>query len=127
MQLQMQDIIAFSSFYETVKNQKVSVKTAYKMAQLAKAVDSQLEFYREKLQNIIQEYGEKDKSGAPVPTEDGEGIKLKPGTETACYEAMKDLQELEVELPDIGFTIEEFDNVEMSIMEFSAILPFIKD
>jgi hypothetical protein len=42
MQLKMQDILNFSAFYETVKSQKLSMKTAYRLAQLSKAIDGEL-------------------------------------------------------------------------------------
>ena len=127
MQLKMQDILGFSAFYETVKAQKLSMKTAYRLAQLAKAIDGELQFYREKLQAIIQEFGEMDVEGKPVATDDGSGIKLRPGTEAQCFNAMRELQEIEVTLPDIKFHIEDFGDIELSMAEMSAALPFIEE
>ena len=127
MQLKMQDILGFSTFYETVKVQKLTMKTAYRLAQLAKVIDGELQFYREKLHAIVQEFGEMDEEGKPVVTDDGNGIKLRPGTEDQCFNAMKELQELEVTLPDIKFHIEDFGNVELNMAEMTAILPFIEE
>lgn len=127
MQLKMQDILGFASFYETVKAQKLSMKIAYRLAQLAKAIDGELQFYRERLQAIIQEFGETDEEGRPIATEDGDGIKLRPGTETQCFSAMRELQEIEITLPDIKFHIEDFGDVELSMTEMAAILPFIEE
>jgi hypothetical protein len=127
MQLKMQDILGFTAFYDTVKSQKLSMKTAYRLAQLAKAVDEELQFYREKLQTIVQEFGELDENGQPVPTDDGNGIKLRPGTEAECFAAMKELQEIEVTLPDIKFHIDDFGDVELSTAEIGTVLPFIEE
>ena len=127
MQLKMQDILGFSAFYETVKSQKLSMKIAYRLAQLAKAIDGELQFYRDKLQAIIQEYGEMDEQGKPVPTEDGNGIKLRPGTDMQCMAAMYELQMLDVTLPDIKFNLEDFGDIELSMTEMTAILPFIEE
>ena len=127
MQLKMQDILGFTAFYETVKAQKLSMKIAYRLAQLAKAIDEELQFYREKLQAIVQEFGEMDEDGKPVATDDGNGIKLRPGTEAQCFNAMKELQEIEVTLPDIKFHIEDFGNVELSMTEMAAVMPFIEE
>lgn len=127
MQLKMQEILGFASFYEIVKNQKLSMKTAYRLTQLAKAIDEELQFYREKLQEIIKEYGEMDENGQPVSTNDGAGIKLRTGVEPECYAAMQELQNFEVTLPDIKFNIDEFDNVELSTSEIGAIIPFIEE
>ena len=127
MQLKMQDILGFTSFYDTVKSQKLTMKTAYRLARLAKAIEDELQFYREKLQAIIHEYGEMDEQGNPIPTEDGNGIKLRPGTEADCFTAMKELQEINVELPDIQFSIEDFENIELTINDIAVMLPFFKD
>jgi hypothetical protein len=127
MQITMQSILGFAPFYETVKSQKLPMKTAYRLAQLAKAVDSELQFYREKMQSIVAEYGEKDEDGHPISTEDGNGIKLRAGTEALCFNAIRELQELEVNLPDITFSIEDFGAIELSAEEMTVILPFIAD
>lgn len=127
MQLKMQDILGFSACYESIKVQKLPMKVAYRLAQLAKAADNEMQFYRDKLQAIVMEYGEMDSNGQPVPTEDGEGIKLKSGSEAACYKAMQELQEIEINMPDIFFTVEELDTIELSAIEISTLLPFIKE
>ena len=127
MQLKMQDILNFSDFYNSVKTQKITMKTAYRLAQLAKTIETELQFYREKLQAIIAEYGEKDENGQPIPTEDGGGIKLRPGSEQECVAAMQELQELEITLPDIKFNIEDFGSIELSVENISAILPFVEE
>ena len=127
MQLKMQEILGFASFYESAKSQKLSMKTAYNLARLAKAIDNELQFYREKLQAIIAEYGEKDAEGKLIPTEDGEGIKLRAGSEEVCFAAMRELQDIDINLPDIKFAIEDFGNIELSPAETVAIFPFIKE
>lgn len=127
MQLKMQEILGFAEFYEAVKTQKISMKTAYRLAQLANAIENELKFYREKVQAIIAEYGEKDENGNPVPTENGEGIKLIAGKENECLLAMRDLQELEVALPDIKFNIEDFGDAELSTSAIGVALPFIEE
>ena len=127
MQLKMQDILGFPVFYETVKSQKLPMKIAYRLAQLSKAIDGELQFYREKLQAIIQEYGETDEEGKPIFTEDGSGIKLRPGTDMQCMAAMHELQMLDVMLPDIKFHLEDFGDIELSMAEMAAILPFIEE
>lgn len=127
MQLKMQDVLGFVTFYETVKNQKLTMKTAYKLAQLARAVESESTFYRETLSKIIDQYGQKDERGEPIPTEDGAGVKLIAGKEEECYKAVLELQNVDIDLPDIQFDIEEFANIELTVTEMGAILPFLKD
>ena len=127
MQLKMQQLLGFSGFYEAVKSEKISMKTAYRLSQLASAIDKELQFYREKLKEILEKYGEKDEKGEFVPTADGGGFKLRPGTDYDCFKDMQELQEIEVELPDIKFHIDDFGNAELSTAVISAIVPFIED
>lgn len=126
MQIKMKDILGFSSFYNEVKSQKLSMKVSYNIARLAKAVEQELEFYREKFTAIIQEYGDKDENGNPIPIDDG-GIKIKPGFEHECYHAIDELQNLEVELPDVKFSIEDFGNVEIEPITVNLIIPFLEE
>lgn len=127
MQLKMQDVLSFVTFYETVKNQKLTMKTAYKLAQLARAIESESTFYRETLSKIIDQYGQKNEQGELIPTEDGTGVKLMAGKEEECYKAVFELQNVDIDLPDIQFDIEEFANIELTVTEMGAILPFLKD
>jgi hypothetical protein len=91
MQLKMQDILGFSSFYGAIRSQKLSMKTAYRLTQLARAIEEEMQFYRDKLQAIIEEFGEMDEEGRPILTEDGGGVKLRQGVERQCFDAMREL------------------------------------
>lgn len=127
MLVRMQSLLNFTNFYEMVKGQKLNIKTAYKLTQLARAVEIELQFYQDKMKSIINEYSLLDENGKPIQLENGEGVKIRPGTEEECYKAIFELQSIEVTLPDIQFTFEEFTNVEITVEQMSAIIPFLKD
>lgn len=122
----MSNIINFNVFYNEVRNAKIPLKLAFKLSNLTKAVNEKTEFYREELQKILKEYGEFDENGNIIPTDNGRGIKVKPGTEVECMTKINELQSLEVELPDITFDIEEFGNIELTLDVFNIITPFLK-
>lgn len=127
MQIKAQAILDFANFYQKVKSSKMSIKTSYKLAKLATAIEAEVVFYREKLQTIIQTYGEFDENGQIIQIENGNGVKIKPGSEVECAGAIQELENLEVTLPDINFTLEEFDNIELSPEEICSIIPFITE
>lgn len=126
MLIKMKDILNFTTFYDSIKFTKLPIKTSYRITQLAKTIETELSFYRTKLQEVVDEYGEKDENDMFVLTNDG-GIKIRPNMEKECYEVMSELQELEITLPDITFTFEEFDNIELEPQLMEAIFPFIKE
>jgi hypothetical protein len=127
MQIELYQILEFPAFFEKVKSQKISFKTSYKLAMLAKEVEVQCKFYTENFSNIVMTYSEKDENGSPIPTEDGQGVKLLPGVADECYDKINELRSLPIILPDTTFSIDEFVNLELSPMEVNAIIPFIKE
>jgi hypothetical protein len=54
-------------------------------------------------------------------------IKIIPGKEEECAKKITELRELEVSLDDFKFNIDEFENLNLTISQMSAILPFITE
>ena len=126
MTLKMYAITDFPSFYEKVKSQKLPFKTSYKIALLANEVQKHIDFYQENFRNLLMEYSKKDENGNPLPTENGQGILLIEETMDEAYQKLTELRELDVELPDVKFSPDDFDKVELSPKEMVVIMPFIE-
>lgn len=125
MTLKMYAIIDFPSFYEKVKSQKLPFKTSYKIALLANEVQKHIDFYQEQFRNLLMEYSKKDEQGNPIPTEDGQGVLLVEETMNEAYTKLAELRELDVELPDTKFSVDDFGDIELSPEEMVIIMPFI--
>ena len=76
MTLKMYQITDFPIVFEKVKAQKLPFKTAYKLTLLAQEIEKHINFYQEKFREVVAEYSQKDENGDPVPTDDGQGVKL---------------------------------------------------
>ena len=72
------------------------------------------------------EYGKKDENGNIIPTDDGQGVLLAEATMNEAYAKLAELRELDVELPDTKFSLDDFDNIEISPEEMMIIMPFIE-
>ena len=127
MKLKMYQIIDFPSFFEKVKSQKLPFKTSYRLTILTQEIEKHINFYQEKFRELILTYSEKDEAGNPVPTDDGQGIKLAEATMQEAYAKLAELRGLDVELPDTKFSIDDFADVELSPIEMNVILPFIAE
>ncbi len=127
MTLKMYQIIDFPSFFEKVKSQKLPFKTSYRLTILTQEIEKHINFYQEKFRELILTYSEKDEVGNPVPTDDGQGIKLAEATMQEAYAQLAELRGLDVELPDTKFSIDDFADVELSPIEMNVILPFIAE
>ena len=126
MTLKMYQLIDFPAFYEKVKSQKLPFKTSYRVALLVNEVQKHIDFYQESFRNLLMEYSKKDEEGNPVPTEDGQGVLLKEETMGEAYEKLAELRELDVELPDTKFSVDDFGSIELSPEEMVIIMPFIE-
>jgi hypothetical protein len=126
MTLKMYQLIDFPTFYNKVKSQKLPFKTSYKIALLSQEVQKHIDFYQESFHNLLIEYSKKDENGEPVSTADGQGVLLKEETMNEAYAKLDELRNLDVELPDTKFSIEDFDNIEISPEEMIIIMPFIE-
>ena len=119
-------ITNFPSLFTKVKSQKLPFKTSYKLTLLAQEIQKHVDFYQEQFRNLIMEYSKKDEQGNPLPTKDGQGVLLAEETMSEAYAKLSELHDIDVELPDIKFSVDDFDKVELSPEEMLVIMPFIE-
>lgn len=127
MTLKIYEILPFQEFYSFAASTHLPIKTSYKFARMATAVEKNIEFYQTSFRNIVSEFAQVDANGNFIPTEDGQGVKIQEGKEIECNARLVELNSLEVELPDVKFTIDELDGCELTPAEMVKFLPFIVD
>lgn len=102
------------------------IKLVYKLTKFFEVVNKEAEFYREELAKILNEYAERDEEGKIATTDDGLSVKIKKGCLAVCEEKLQELADLEVEAPDIKFTMDELPEG-LSVQELSYLMPFIEE
>jgi predicted transcriptional regulator len=123
----MYEILELQTLYGSIANIKLPLKTTYKFTRLMKRAETELEFYQAKFQEIVAEFGEKDDNGQYKLTEDGQSIVIIAGKEQECNAKLFELRNLDVEINDIKFTIEELEGIDISISELACIMSLIED
>ena len=124
--MKMYEVLALQNFYASVQDKKMPVKTAYKLSRLARKAEEEVQFYQKEFGRIVNEYALRE-NGQLVYSDDMTSIKIIPGKEDECNEKIIELKELEIDLAGIEFTIEELENLELTLAEMSAIFSLIKD
>lgn len=124
--MKMYEVLALQNFYASVQDKKMPIKTAYKLSRLARKAEEEVQFYQKEFGRIVNEYALKE-NGQLVYSDDMTSIKIIPGKEDECNEKIIELKELEIDLAGIEFTIEELENLELTLAEMSAIFSLIKD
>lgn len=125
--MKMFEIIELSNLYSSIKDNKMPLKTAYKFTTLMRKAETELKFYQSEFAKIVEECGQKDEAGQYIFTEDGQSITILPGKESECNERLLELRNLDVEVDNISFTIDELENFNLTIAELSCLMPLIKE
>lgn len=110
-----------------LENKPISIKTAYKLAKLRSALQAEADFYTTKLQNIVNKYAEVDEKGNYTFMDDGAAVKIKDGMLDECRKETEELAKFDIVVPNIRFTINEFDNLNLTLSQVEALLDFIEE
>lgn len=105
--------------------EKLSPRLSYKLMKFISKIETEERFYNETMKEIINTYCEKDEEGNFIPADNG--IKIKNGYSEECNKMITELDSLEIEPPNITFTIDELEEVKFSIQDMLVLSPFITE
>lgn len=125
MKVNMNTALQIKGISATVVDAKMPTKTAYKFMKLLKAIEEEETFFNEKMRDIIFEFGKKDENGQPIFLENG-NVEIIGGKEAECNDRVRELEDIEVDIPDTKFTIEELEVLELSPRDIYALDPIIE-
>ncbi len=119
-------LINTAKIFEGLAQTKLTPKLAYKIMKFYKSVSVEEEFYNTKRNEIINTYAVRDENGQIVVSDDGtiSIVKEKIGEANA---AMIELNSLEVDAPNIRFTLDELEGLELSVADMFALDAFIEE
>lgn len=72
-----------------------------------------------------KEYAELDDKGEIIYSEDG-GMKIKKDKINECQNQIFQLKKMPVSIPDVFFSLEELQDLNLTMEELATFLPFIK-
>ena len=125
MKVNMNTALQIKGIGATVVDAKMPTKTAYKFMKLLKAIEEEETFFNEKMRDIIFEFGKKDENGQPIFLENG-NVEIIEGKEAECNDRVRELEDIEVDIPDTKFTLEELEVLELSPRDVYALDPVIE-
>lgn len=125
MKVNMNTALQIKGIGATIVDAKMPTKTAYKFMKLLKAIEEEETFFNDKMREIIFEYGKKDENGQPIFLENG-NVEIIEGREVECNEKVRELESIEVEIPDTKFSIDELEVLELSPRDIYALEPVIE-
>lgn len=124
--MKMYEILELPKFYESIKDTKLPLKTTYKFTKLLKQAEEELAFYQTRFHEIIETYGVKE-NGQYKMTTDGSSVVIVSGKESECNKEIYELRNLDIEIPNIKFSIDELSALDVTISELSCLMTLIED
>lgn len=125
MKLTIKDLVLFYNLYDQIKDRAPSIKTAYKMNKIYERAAQEQIFVQEQQQKIAEKYAQRDEKGNLILTDDKTDILVEPSKMNECKKALRELVEIEVELPDYSFTLDELEPLKLSINDLQPLMNFI--
>ena len=119
-------LINTAKIFNQVAQAKISSKLAYKIMKLCKSVAIEEEFYNNKRNEIINEYAVRDENEQIVVSDDGMISIVKDKIDEANA-ALQELNNIEVEVPNIRFTLAELDELKLSVADMFVLDAFIEE
>lgn len=120
------NIFALNALLNKIKGLHFSVQTQYKFLKILKAVQSEIEIFDQQRQSLIKDYAELDENGNIIQSENG-GIKIKEDKFEECSEKIREINSIQIQFPDIYFSLDELEPLGLTLEELSLLDPFIKD
>ena len=126
MKVKIYEVQQFNGIYDKIKDITLPIKLGYRLAKLAAQCQKEIDISQ--LQKLIQEYGARDEKNELIPTEDGQGIKIKENKIQECQEKINELISLDVEINGDLIPISLFENdIKLSIDEIKILSPFLSE
>ena len=113
--------VVFNQFGQT----KISSKLAYKIMKFCKSIAIEEEFYNTKKSELVDIYAVKDKEGKIVVTNGT--VSIIPEKLSEANAALRELNNIEVEAPNIKFTLAELEELKLSVADMYALDAFIEE
>ena len=129
MTVKLTELLGAMESYKKLDKEKVPLKTAYKLAKLHNAIETEVKLYEEMVRNALIKYSKRDENGEPIvqKVEEGEKIEIDPEQQQACIDEITDLNNSSVEIADCNLSISDFGDLTISLDEIRGLIPFIKE
>lgn len=125
--MKMYEILDLSNLYNSIKDTKMPIKATYKFSRLMQRAEQELNFYSQQFQKIIETYAKTDENGNYCFSSDGQSIEIIDGKQAECNTKIMELRNLEVDINDIKFSLDEIDCLNLSITELSCLMSLIEE
>jgi hypothetical protein len=127
MKLTLKDADNIYNVLSKFNDQKLPIRLSYKIMKIVSGLETELDFYKRELQNIIQDCGEHDEEGNLIYTDDNQNIKLQQDKVEEFNERYFELINMDIDFKQFNFKLAELENLELTPKDLYILNNFIED
>lgn len=125
MLIKRADLFLIKNIGDKLRDKVFNIQTQYKLLKLIKIADEEYPIYMEQFQSLLDSYAERDDQGNIIYSEDG-GTKIKKNKMDTLQEKLYELKQIKVQVPDLYFSLDELEKLELKMEELNAFIDLIK-
>lgn len=91
---------------------------------ISSSVEKEMEILNQQISQIIDQYAERDTNGNPIIND--QGYKINPSQIQECADKITELNTIQVQLPDLYFSLDELAPLNLTLEELTLLDSFIK-
>lgn len=114
-----------AAIIDKIKTKNFSIDAQYKFLKINQAIINELEIFAKQKNYLIEAYAERDEKNNPIVLPNG-GIKIKNECLEECAKKVKEINNIEVTIPDFYFSLDELEPLDLTLGELMLLDPFIK-
>lgn len=117
---------SLEKIFNKLLSQTFAIQTQYKFLKLKNSIKEELEIYHIQYASLLDRFCEKDEEGNLI-TNGADGYKVDPKKMPELEKAVTEIQEVEIQIPDIYFSLDELEDLGLTFYELNVLEPFIKE
>ena len=125
IKIKLNDVVNATETFNKIMQQSFKGSLAFKIARLARELDTEMKTFNEERQKIIQKYGNKDENGELIIDENG-NVKFDNADIEEINQDFSSLLETELEINADKLPMDSIDNFEITPQEMLGIEIFFE-
>ena len=112
--MKLKELIQLRQILGALANQKMSIKSSYSIARFISQTNDAEIIYNQKIQELINEFGDRDQQNKFKTDENG-SISIKEGKEQECNDKIAEIDNFEIDVPQLTVSEKDIDNLDSKI------------
>ena len=124
--MKINKLLKLNSTLQSLSSKELPLRASYSIAKFLSQTQSDIAFFNTRLASFLSTYSEKDEEGNFKYSEDNNGIVIDPALMDECAKEMQDINDFEVEIPELKIYYEDLEKIDISPEALMELMPYIQ-